>query len=74
MIMAVLLKVAQRDAYIGFGIWMVLVVSFMMYSNYVVDCDDIEFKLKSKNKEKQYNKANLMRKRRNSTIMMLDTR
>jgi hypothetical protein len=41
-LIAVLLKVTQMDPYVGFGLYMILATSFMIYALNAVDCDEIE--------------------------------
>ena len=42
MIIGVLLKVARDNPYVGFGLWLFLSVSFMIYTNNIVDRSDIK--------------------------------
>lgn len=49
MIMAVLLKVSQDNAYIGFGIYLFLSISFMIYTINSVDYEEINFERKMLN-------------------------
>lgn len=41
MIIGVLLKVARINPYVGFGLWLFLSLSFMIYTNNQVDRSDI---------------------------------
>jgi hypothetical protein len=41
MIIAVLLKIAQDNAYIGFGLYLLMYVSFMIYTMNMIDCDEL---------------------------------
>jgi hypothetical protein len=57
MILVVLLKVTQDNPYVGFGIWMVLAVSFLVYTVNMIDCDDVEYEqhmLKTKEGRRKY--------------------
>lgn len=42
LLVAVLLKITQTDPYVGFGLYLTLGVSFMVYSLNRVDCEDLE--------------------------------
>ena len=42
-IILILLKVGQQNPYIGFGLYLALVVSFTVYTNSQVEHDDLEF-------------------------------
>jgi len=50
LIIAVLLKVTQENAYIGFGLYLFLFVSFMIYTIDIVnatdDCDNVHIERK----------------------------
>ena len=57
LLIAVLLKITQDNAYVGFGIYLLLSVSFMIYTINDVDCDEIEFErkmLRSPSTRKKY--------------------
>ena len=57
LLIAVLLKITQDNAYIGFGIYLFLVVSFMIYTINVVDGEKIDFErnmLRSPTNRKKY--------------------
>jgi hypothetical protein len=43
MIMIVLLRVGQDNPYIGFSLYLFLSVSFVLYTNNVVECEDLKF-------------------------------
>lgn len=45
-LMAVLLKVTQDNAYIGFSLYLFLAVAFMLFTINSVDCEDIEYERK----------------------------
>lgn len=54
---ACLLKITQDNAYVGFGIWLFLAVSFMIYASDSVDQQHIEFErdmLKTAEGRRQY--------------------
>jgi hypothetical protein len=44
LIIASLLKIAQENAYISFGIYLLIYVTFMIYTINSVDCEDIDNK------------------------------
>lgn len=46
MILIVLLRVGQENPYVGFGLYLFLVVSFVLYTNNMVECDDLRFERK----------------------------
>jgi hypothetical protein len=46
LIIASLLKIAQENAYISFGIYLLIYVTFMIYTINSVDCEDIDYKNK----------------------------
>jgi hypothetical protein len=57
MLIAVLLKITQENAYIGFGLYLLLSVSFMIYTINIVDCEELEFQrkmLKTPKSRKKY--------------------
>jgi len=41
--MVVLLRVGQENPYVGFSLYLFLAVSFVLYANNAVECEDIEF-------------------------------
>jgi len=41
--MIVLLRVGQDNPYVGFGLYLFLTVSFIMYTNNMVEYDDMAF-------------------------------
>lgn len=41
-ILGVLLKVARDNPYVGFGLWLFLAISFIIYTNNIVDHSDIK--------------------------------
>ena len=43
LLMMVLFKITQDNAYIGFGLWLFMAVTFMTYTINSVDCEDVEF-------------------------------
>ena len=43
MLLIVILKVGQENAYVGFSIYLFLAVSFVTYTNNNVECDDLKF-------------------------------
>lgn len=43
LVMAVLFKVTQENAYVGFGLWFSLAIMFMIHTLNEVDCEDVEF-------------------------------
>jgi hypothetical protein len=42
MILIVLMRTSQDNAYIGFSLWIFMSVSFMIYTINSVDCEDIK--------------------------------
>lgn len=42
----VLLKITEDNAYIGFGLWLFLAVTFMIYTINNIDCKDVNFERK----------------------------
>lgn len=46
MIMVVLLRVGQENPYVGFGLYLFLAVSFVLYSNNAAEYDDLQFERK----------------------------
>lgn len=46
LLIAVLLKITQDNAYVGFGVYLFLSVAFMIYTINDVDCEEIEFERK----------------------------
>ena len=62
MLIAVLLKIGQDNAYIGFGAWLFLALAFMIYTTNSVDCEDIEYERKmlrtSKGRRQYYRMIN----------------
>ncbi len=58
----VLLKVARDNPYVGFGLWLFCSISFMIYTNNMVDHSDIKTErdlLKTHEGRKQCCKVNL---------------
>lgn len=43
MIIAVLLKITQDNAYIGFGLYLIMYASFMLYTMNTLDCEEGDF-------------------------------
>lgn len=43
MIMIVLLTVGQKNPYMGFSLYLVLAMSFVFYTNNLVECEDLEY-------------------------------
>jgi hypothetical protein len=57
MILSVILKVSQENAYIGFSIYLFLAVTFVTYINNNVECSDLKFErdmLRTPEGRKQY--------------------
>lgn len=46
MIMIVLLRVGQENPYVGFSLYLFLTVSFVIYTNNIVECEDLKFERK----------------------------
>jgi hypothetical protein len=42
MMIGVLLKVARDNPYVGFGLWLFFALSFMIYTNNIVDRSEIK--------------------------------
>ena len=59
-LIAVILKATQDNAYIGFGLYLFLIVAFMIHTINtvnIIECDDTEFErkmLKTPESRKQY--------------------
>lgn len=43
MIMVVLLSVGQDNPYVAFSLYLFMVVSFVIYTNNIAECEDLEF-------------------------------
>ena len=43
MILIVLFRVGQENPYVGFGLYMFIAVSFVLYSNNMVESEELEF-------------------------------
>jgi hypothetical protein len=41
--MIVLLRVGQENPYVGFGLYLFITVSFVMYTNNMAECEDLKF-------------------------------